>query len=388
MLKNKGFALTTLSLALASVQVIAQEEAGFFVEADSKLINDDNIYRVTDELAKSDTFITIAPRLALIGGFGKHSVKLEYIGDYAKYSEYDEANFTDHNLSAVLNLEHSLRFSSKFEAGFQREHEEPGSFNRIQLNLTEFNKYDQEFVHAALSYGQESAIGRVTVSYQKTNKDYKNNNLDYLDFTSDQFNAQFFYRVAPKTRVYIEATHSEYDYEPTTTFELDNTFKRYRAGLIWDFTNKLTGDLNVGYQDRDYTQPTLRDIDGLAYDGTITWNINTYTSIGASAKRESIDSTLENSGGFLQTSYGVELTHELTELLRITGAVGYATDELVFNTSREDERTLFEVGLDYDFLRYMTVGVSYRYENRESTDALAEYEANILSINLSIALDD
>ena len=388
-MRNRSiYTISTIALALCSSMALAQEdETGFFAKADTTLAHDDNIYRVTSDLAQSDTFLSIAPELKLIGGFGKQRFELAYNGDYAKFADASDADYTDHDVRAKLNFEHTLRLSSKFEAGFQKEHEDPGTINRIQLNISEYNKYDQNFILAGLAYGQESAIGRFAVDYRRTEKDYTNNDLDFLDFVSDRYAARFTYRVAPKTRIYIESLITEYDYETINEFELDNTYKRYRAGLTWDFTNKLTGDLNIGYQDRDYELETLRDIDGLAYNGEITWSINTYTKLGFLAKRESIDSSLEQTGGFLRTTYGVSLKHEFSELLKIKADAGFGTDELVFSTAREDERFALRTALEYSVLRNLTIGLNYTYDQRESTDALAEYQANIIGLNVLVSMD-
>lgn len=368
---------------------LAQEdETGFFAKADTTIAHDDNIYRVTDDLAQSDTYLSIAPELKLIGGFGKQRFELAYNGDYAKFADASEADYTDHDIRAKINFDHSLRFSTRLEAGYQKEHEEPGSINRIQLDITEYNKYNQNFFLAGFAYGSESAIGRIAIDYKRMNQDYTNNNLDFLDFTSDQFAARATYRLAPKTKLYLEGLVTEYDYKLINGFELDNTYKRYRAGLTWDFTNKLSGDINIGYQDRDYVLETLRDIDGIAYNGEVIWEINTFTKLALEGKRESIDSSLEQTGGFLRTTYGIGFSHALTELLTIKADAGYAKDELVFSSAREDDRYAYQISLDYKLLRYLTVGVFYTYEERDSSSELADYKANIIGLNIIVSLDD
>ena len=389
MRNSTKFTTSTIALALCSSIAIAQEDdTGFFAKADTSLAHDDNIYRVTDDLAQSDTYLSVAPELRLVGGIGKQRFELKYVGDYSKFSDASEADYTDHDIRAKINFDHSLRFASRLEAGYQKEHEEPGAFDRIQLDIIEYNKFNQNYLLAGFSYGRESAVGRFAVDYRRTDKDYTNNNLDFLDFVSDQFSARFTYRIAPKTRLYVESIFIDYDYEEGNGFELDNTYKRYRAGLTWDFTNKLKGDINVGYQDKNYNLETLRDIDGLAYNGQISWDINTYTKLGFVGSRESVDSSLEDAGGFLRTSYGVSLSHKLTELLTIKADAGFAQDELVFNSAREDERSAYQISLDYEFLRYLTIGAFYTYDERESTTDIADYKANVVGLNVTISLDD
>ena len=383
------FTISTIALALSSSVALAQEdETGFFAKADTTLAHDDNIYRVTDDLAQSDTYLSVAPELKLIGGFGKQRFELSYTGNYAKFADATDANFSDHDFKGKIKLDHTVKFNTRFEVGYQKEHEEPGAINRIQLNLAEYNKYEQKFWLAGIEYGQASAIGQISFNYRKTDKDYKNNNLDYLDFNSEQYTGRFTYRVAPKTRIYLEAAVTDFDYSTTQFAELDNRYKRYRAGVSWDFTNKLSGDFNIGYQDKNYLQESLRDISGLAYDGNVEWSVNSYTSVSVGARRESIDSSLEDTGGFLRNTVVLSASHDITELLSINLNTGYSVDELVFSSSREDERLSFNIGLDYEVFRYLKLGIFYSYEERDSTDPLADYKSNLVGINFTVSLDD
>lgn len=390
MRNSSKFILSALAIAVSSSQVSAQsnEKPGLSATADASIVHDDNIYRVTDELAQSDTYLRLKPELEAIGGIGKHRFKATYTGDYAKFSDASDADYIDHDLRGRIDFAHTLRFSTRFEAGYQKEHEDPGSINRLQLDMTEYNKYDQNFLLAGIAYGSEEAIGRIAFNYRRTDKDYTTNDLDFLDNVSDQFTGRFTYRVAPNTRIYAEAIISELDYSPGVNFELDNTYKRYRTGITWDFTGKLTGDVNVGYQDRNYDLDTIRDIDGLAYDGKVTWAINTYTTLEAKAKRESIDSSLEEAGGFLRTTYALSLKHELTERVKVKADAGYANDELVFSSNREDTRYAYQLGVEYELLRYVILAADYTYEERDSTLAIADYQANVIGLSVIVSLDD
>lgn len=388
MQKKNLSALSMLALTIASPMSLAQtDETGFSVETDLGIAHDDNIYRVTDELAVSDTFVSLAPTLKLAGAWGKHRFETSYSGDYAKFSEESDADYADHDIKARINLEHTLRLSTRFEAGFQKEHEDPGSFNRIQLDLQEYNKFEQTFFAGRFAYGSDSAIGQLTVSYRYTDKNYTNNNLDFLDFESNQLGARFTYRVAPKTRAYIDLAQTDFDYDPIGNFELDNKFSNYRAGISWNFTNKLTGDANMGYQERDYDLPAVRDISGLAYDGRITWSINSFTTVAFNARRQSLDSTIEGLGGFLRTTYGSSLRHDLTPLLHLNASARYNDDELVFNSERNDKRYIYAVGLEYDLSRLVSLSLDYKYDERDSTDPLADFEANTVSLTAKFTLD-
>ena len=385
---SKTQTTAAIILAISSSQAYSQsdEEPGLFASAEAVLAHDDNIYRVTDDLAISDTYIRLTPEVSAVGGLGKHRFQLNYSGDYAKFSDQGEADYADHDITARVDLAHTLRLSTRFEAGYIKDHEEPGSINRIQLDISEYNKFDQSYYLAAVAYGSERAIGRLELRYRRTEKEYTTNSLDFLNNTNDQFSALFVYRIAPKTKVYIEGISTTFDYKLIGSYELDNTYNRYRAGITWDFTNKLSGDINIGYQERDYDLERLRDISGLAYNGEIIWALNTYTILAIEARRESVDSSLEETGGFLRTTYGASLTHELTERTKIVANVGAGRDELVFTSSREDRRLAYKLSIEYELLRNLSIGTFISFEERDSTDPLADFEANIVGLNMTVDL--
>lgn len=390
MRNSTTFLLSTLAIAVLSTNAVAQsdEKPGLFASADASIVHDDNIYRVIDDLAQSDTYLRLKPELAAVGGLGKHRFQLSYIGDYAKFSEQSDADFTDHDLQGGIFLEHTLRFSSRLVAGYKKEHEDPGTINRVQLELSEYNKYDQNFILAGLAYGSEDAIGRIAVDYQRTDKDYSSNELAFWDFISDQISGRFTYKIAPNTKIYSEIIVTDFDYSPGSNFELDNTYKRYRAGVSWNYSGTITGDVNLGYQDRDYDQASLQDIDGLAYDGELTWSVNSYTQFVIAAKRESIDSSLDEAGGFLRTTYALSLNHELTERVKFNADAGFSNDELVFNTNRSDKRYAYQLGLEYELFHNVTLMADYTYEERDSTLEIADYQANIIGLSVVVSLED
>ena len=62
--------------------------------------------------------------------------------------------------------------------------------------------------------------------------------------------------------------------------------------------------------------------------------------------------------------------------------------ELVFNSAREDNRYAYSMTIDYELLRYLTLGAYYKYEERDSNNLLANYKANVIGLSISISLDE
>jgi len=381
--RRKKIALILVA-SFASSQVMAQE-AGFYAVVDSRLSYEDNILRESDANADSDGSVVVAPELTIAGILGKQRFSAVYKGEYAKYFDFSDVNYTDHDIRLRADFDHSNRLTSRFDVQYQDKHEDFGDLNTVFVNLNEFNHYTDEGLSGRLIYGRQDSFGQLVLRLARNNRDYDNNNQEFRSYERDLASLAFYYRIAPRTRLLAEMVYQDYGYNPQTSFlDLDNKYKVYQAGVEWAFTNQLEGTVKVGYQDRNYSLDTLRDINGLAYEASIDYTPNTYTTINLAARRESIDSSLETAGGFLRTSYGAGVEHSLTELTQLEAQLTYAKDELVFSSNRQDKRIGAKLGVTYSLLTWVEVGANYSYEERNSTLDTADYKAN--SINLTAKL--
>lgn len=369
---------------LVSHLALAQE-AGLSAVVDTRLTYDDNILRAADDFEESDTSLVVAPELTLAGILGKQRFSAVYKGEYAKYADNGDVDYDDHDIRLRADLDHSYRFTSRFDVRYQDKHEDFGDVSNIFTNLTEFNHYKQKDIYGRLVYGRQDSFGQLVFGLGTGSKDYDNNQQEYRSYDRDLATLAFYYRIAPRTRLLTEVVYQDFSYDPdNATADLDNEYVRYQAGVEWALTNQLEGTIKVGYQDRNYKLDTLNDINGLAYEANVDYTPNTYTTITLGAKRESLDSSLEGAGGFLRSSYTIAAKHALTELLKFDGQFYYAKDEGVFGGTREDERLFGKLGLLYSALYWVDVGINYSYEERDSTNDLADYQSN--SINLTVKL--
>jgi polysaccharide biosynthesis protein VpsM len=388
---NKKSKLTHISMALlatfSTTSVMAQE-AGFYAVVDSRLIYEDNILREADANADSDTSLVVAPELTLAGILGKQRFSAVYKGEYAKYSDFSDVNYTDHDIRLRADFDHSNRLTSRFDLQYQDKHEDFGDLNNIFINLTEFNHYTDKGLSGRFTYGRQDSFGQLVFRIAHNNREYDNNDQEFRSYKRDLVSLEFFYRIAPRTRLLAEMVYQDYGYNPEVGFtDLDNKYKRYQAGVEWAFTNQLEGTIKVGYQDRNYKVDNLSDINGLAYEANIEYTPNTYTTINLAAKRESLDSSLQGAGGFLRSSYSLDVKHALTEITKLNANLYHAKDEGVFGGIRQDTRLRGTLGLTYSILSWVELGTNYSYEERDSTIDAADYKANSINITAKVSFN-
>jgi hypothetical protein len=384
---KKTILATIIAASITSVQINAQE-AGFSAEVDSRLSYEDNILRAADANAVSDTSLVVAPELTLAGIIGKQRFTVKYKGEYANYFDNSDVNYTDHDIRIGADFDHSNRFTSSFDVQYKDKHEDVGDLNTIFTNLTEFNQFTQTQINGQVAYGRQDSFGQLVLRLGKTDREYDNNNQEFRSFDSDLISLAFYYRIAPRTRLLAEVNYQDYSYNPDAGFlDLDNKYKRYLVGVEWVLTNQLEGTVKVGYQDRNYRLDRLTDIDGLSYEANVDWKPNTFTTIGIVAKRESIDSSLEGVGGSLRTTYGLNVKHGFTELTKLEAGLGYSKDELVFGGNRQDTRNFAKLGVLHELLTWVELGANVSYEDRSSTQELADYEVTSVNITAKISFD-
>jgi hypothetical protein len=385
---NKKTVLATLIAAVIASTQASGQEAGFSAEIDSRITDDNNILRAADEFAKSDTILVVAPKLEILGSMGKHSFSATYNGEYAKYSDFSDVDYDDHDVSLRANFDHSNNLTSRFDVIYTDNHENLADLDGTFNDLTEFNHFTESQLNGRIVYGRTESFGQLILGLGRADRDYDNNSQESRSYEKDLASLAFYYRIAPRTRLLAEVVYEDYKYSPAVgSTDLANDYIRYQLGVEWQLTNQLEGTVKVGYQDRDYILEALRDVDGLVFEANIDYKPNTFTDINLTGRRESIDSSIETSGAFLRTSYAIDIKHGLTELLSVEGGMGYAKDELVFTADRQDNRYNVMLGLDYALLNWVNVGVNYGYDQRTSTIDTAEYKSNSINLTVKVALD-
>ncbi|MEG3765211.1 outer membrane beta-barrel protein [Alteromonas sp. 14N.309.X.WAT.G.H12] len=388
--KNNIFIAATLLTAISSPSLAQTklEPTGFLAEATTLVGYDDNILRTSEEYEKSDAFIQLKPELSLTGLYGKHKFVGEYEGLYSLYSDHSEVNYNDHRLDLRGIFDHSYNLNTVISAGYIRQHEEPWDTDRIFNDFTEFTIFDRYYGDFKVDYGREDSQGRLTFAYRNTTTDFRNNDQDYRDRIENRYTGRFYYRIGATTRIVTEAIYTTADYdEVTDEFERDNDNIVVRTGLAWDITNLISGEVKVGYQKRDYDLEQAIDSDGLSYEAELKWLPSTYTTWKLKARRLTLDSSLEDTGGFLRSLYSLELDHSFTDYTKLYGMVRYTDDELLTSTGREDNGYAATLSLKHSLNRLIEVGIAATYENRDSNIDAAIFTSRTIKATFKLTLD-
>ncbi|WAJ70985.1 outer membrane beta-barrel protein [Catenovulum adriaticum] len=377
----------------SSSQLSAEPQNGFAGNLSAGAHYDDNIFRLDNEEI-TDTYYRLSPNLKLTGLAGKHRFRLNYFADYNQYNQYENLNYNEHQIIAIADLDHSYRSQSEFKLRYYNERETPGSNDAPNDIRDEFNLRKGFAANAKFSYGRYASTGQLVISGEHLNLNYTNNQQFFRDYNRNSVNATFYYRVAPKSRVLLEARWLDYQYDPTEDY-IDKSSQKYifLAGYEWRLTEQTKSTIKIGYQNQTYQADNLSDLDNLSFEVATLWRANEYSQYGLSAKRETRESSLINRPSYIRNSLKLNLNYNLSQRSQLNIDLSMLKDELNPNDNIEpnteaaepNENHRYQANLifNYELSYNLETQINYTFNNRKADNELNQYTANQIGLTLN-----
>lgn len=376
--------LVLLSLSSVPFAVLSQEQ-GFTPSVEINLLQDSNIYRTADEI--DDTIASVAPKFAYNQLYGKQAVGVLYKGEYTNFSDSNNLNYANHDIAVKALLDHSYSLSSEFAVNYQDKIEQPGTNNAVTSQLGEFTQRSTKGVSAKVFYGAKQSKGQIVASYVQRKLRYKNNNQEFRDYDNDKLIGTFFYRVAPKTRILLEASAANLDYDSNLNFDYSSKQKSYLAGVEWNATAITSSVFKIGYQDVDYANSLISDLSGLSYFLDMFWKPNTYTLFKVGASRAARESAEQSVGGYLSNEFSLGVEHEFTRRTQLSVGYQYIEYDFNYSQSRKDELQDISVTLKYQSKHWLQLQVGFDLIERESSSQLYDFDARVINAGVVLSFD-
>lgn len=401
MFNQTKFTLIVALLATMPVSVQAQEDRGgtkwgpfrALPRIDLDYISTDNYFN-EETRGQATGLLKITPGLGLEAGTGTMKYILDGDIEHGEVTRSHDDNYTDLHLSAQAIYQPTSRAMLDLSVGYQKEHDDRGT-NRTEANPTLIrhpDEYDQTDIGGTFTYGVADAKGQITLSMDHTNIEYTNNRAGTRprDRDEDGLGAIFKWRVAPKTRIFVEGRYRDFDYDslPTVyadTTTLDSDDERYFVGVEWEATYKTTGTFQVGHMEKDFDSATRRDVDEGSWEAAIEWKPRSYSVVNVSTGR-----TFGESNGTgdvtLTDFFTVAWDHEWRDRLSTTLSYKYAEDEYPGSTTatlseREDEIDIIAFEANYEMRRWLTLGAGFEHEKKDSNRSAFDYDRNNVFVN-------
>lgn len=369
-----------------------------------KGVYDDNIYlgngtNNTTELEESDWITHVMPAIGFNYSFQERgSLFFGYQGDLAYYSDNNDNDWQTHKGLFTLNYQAPGGIIFGINNVYTDAEDPYGSDSQYKLGVPKTERWNND-LKTKIGYDFGNRV-KVLVYYNYYKQDY-DLEADYSqDYNFNEYGSGLQMRILPKTWGFIRYHYGEQDYfncpagtGVTESNDADFKWSRVNAGLTWDIGAKLSGELNFGFQWKEYDN-TL-DPNGNKYEDEETWIAATafnFTATPATTLSLSITRALRDSGSntneyFEDTGFTLSLTQILANkfTLGISGTYSqndYNRAPVTGGEKKEQENYLASIKLDYRIQDWLSAGVNYTYKTKESNYKADEFTDNQYMISL------
>jgi hypothetical protein len=347
-----------------------------------------NIF-ATERNEQSDFITSIEPKLDLRSNWNNHALNLHADTRVVRFADFDNEDFEDYTLAADGRLDVQRDFRLFGGAAHLLRHEQRSSpNNQGGAEPTEYNL-------TSLNLGAEKQFNRVATRLN-AKRDYFSYDdvrtaagatIDQGDRDREQTEIALRtgYEFTPLREVYLLGAYNFREYDRRTDrngLRRDSDGYMLAVGAEYDLTGVTFLDAFVGYMAQDYDDPRLRQISGWTAGAKLTWNVTQLTTITGSLARDVEETILNNASGYFATRAELRADHELLRNLLLNASIGYENDEFE-GISRDDDYYLAGIGAKYLMNRFLSVSGGYGYRSRESSQAGADFDENVVFLRLT-----
>lgn len=357
--------------------------------------NDNVFYTAQDKV--DDTIWHFRPYLTAQSNWNRHAFNVRLAADIARYDEFATRDYEDYFLLISGRLDVRNRSFLTYSADYMRLHEglnsrdaeqgrEPTRYDLIGGSLGYDHTFNRMSVGALvglrrLDFENAVALDGSVLDNQDRNRDesFVEAKLAY-QFQTDK---QAFVRVGWNQREYTEA-------EDRNGIARDSDGWSADAGLYFNITGKLDGDVFVSYHDQSMSDPRMPDVSGWAGGAGLHWRPTLLTSVRGRIMSSIQPTTLETSSGYLRTLYSLRVDHELLRSLQVNAQVSYSDNDyqLVLDAPADarshDKIWQYGVGLSYFVNRWLFFSAAYTRDSLSSNVPGDEYDVNRVWLTLSL----
>ena len=357
---------------------------GFFPSLTLSVSKRNNPTRINGGEDQDDISWTIVPVLTYRGLIrDRHVYELGVSASQESFDELVNLDNDSYNLNAAIRLDLTeiLKLDVFGDTG-KGSDKRGGTATRLIPPDGESDRYDQTRYGGRVTLGRRSNPLQLVFGAEHLDLEFTNNDQGQRDRQDTRVESGIFFNVSPRTSLFLNAAQTDIDYEQESSGIYDSTNTTFNAGIGWDPSYSTSLLFEAGQIQKDFADSTLEDQDSDSYRGKLTWLPTLFTSFNVYASRTFEETTVRDSPVTISDLFGVSLSHAFTSSIRGQAYYNLIDDELV--DARLDEITDYGIGVSYDLNRYLSLGLFWDWTRRESTDPLAAYETDAITLFASI----
>lgn len=343
--------------------------------------------------AGASTYIVAAPELQVRSDWDRHAAELSIKGSYTDYFEQLipqlDAPYLESKLDGRIDVLHNTQIITQSRLMIATDN--PGSPNLAAQLLRLPPNFD-----LGGTLGVVQTFNRLAVTVKGTfdRNTYYNSVLTDGETSSNgdrNFNQwagimRVAYELDPGLRPFIEIQEDERHHDlqfDRNGLERSSVGTTGKVGAVVDLFSTVTGEMAVGYTQRDYKDPTLPDIAGTIANGAIVWQVTPLTTAKFNASSQVYETILAGTTGTLTRDVNMQVDHAFLLWLIGTFKAGYGTDDYVGSTL-SDRRYFLAGGLTYKLNRDLWLKGEVREDWQTATQPGLTYMATSFLLGLRL----
>lgn len=343
--------------------------------------------------APGSFFMSPAGELKVASDWGVHSLTADIIGSYQYYAAdlIPSLNVPFLNAKVDGRVDVTRDTQILLEQRLIVSADNPGSPNlQAQVAALPPNQDVGETLGLAqqfnrLSLSLKGLFDRATYNpSQLTDGELASNS----DRNFDQYAGVFRvgYELDPGLKPFIEVQEDQRVHDEQfdrSGLQRDSTGTTAKLGSALDLFGTLTGEMALGYVDRNYKDPTLPAVTGFIADGALLWKPTGLTSFKLSATSQVYETVLAGASGELSRDVNLEVDHAFRAWLIGIAKAGFGYDDYV-GQPLTDNRYFVSVGLTYIFTRELQAHAEIRQDWMTATEPGFAYTATTFLLGLKL----
>lgn len=345
-LRLLALSLTVATAAYPAPFLAVGDGAELFLTAGLGVRADDNIFLNANKV--DDVIFDIKPGVELV--FGNNSQtkgSFSYTENIARYSQND-------GLDSELS---SLRFNSDYDDG-KTKFSARASFNQLNQNTIDsrlVGTLSRRDVTSAEIGGETSASAKSKVAAKLRYNDTDYKRTGFNDNTTLAIPVNYYYAVTSKVDLSVGVRYRSTEIQNG----IDSNDMFYRVGARGDFTPNLTGEVQVGFGNRDFDNGRSEDIFDL--DALLKFALSPKTSLDLTASN---DFGVSGQGAEQKNfSLGARVTSKVSDALSLNAGLNFRNIDYY---TREDDYVEANLGVSYTVSKNVSIRGGYSYKKNDS----------------------
>ena len=350
----------------------------------------DNIYAVASGEV-SDTILRLKPEISIASGWSRNAISAYARGAFSRYSDYDSEDTDDYGFGASGRLD--VTRAANLLAGADFAHlAEPRTSSSAPASTVSPIEYDMASAYLAGSQTR----GRVRFSARGDVRSFTYEDGRTIggavveqgdrDRTISSVTGRTDVALSPATALFVQATGNSRDYDVASTPlnpARDSSGYEVLAGANFEVGALARGEVAAGYIQQEFDSPAFGDVSGLGARASIEYFPTQLTTLTTTVSRTVEDAAIVGAGGYLSSSIGLQVDHELLRNVILGGQLTYAEDDYE-GIDRTDER--LEASLRATYLVNRRLGVSLAASSFKQTSSGANEGVDFNVNRLMLAL--